>query len=111
MGLKCPDEFRADPLRIALTSRLSRKQVASDLGAGLSTLNTSVTAHCDTEAVSDKDLDLACENERLRRENRFLNGERETLNRGSIAEECGTLRQTDSCRSNIARRIKRKSPF
>ena len=39
MGTKRTDEFRADAVRIALTSGLSRKQVASDLGVGLSTLN------------------------------------------------------------------------
>ena len=72
MGLKRTDEFRADAVRIALTSGLTRKQVASDLGVGLSTLNKWITAHRDTDVVSDKDLDLARENERLRRENRIL---------------------------------------
>lgn len=46
-------------MRIALTSGLTRKQVASDLGVGLSTLNKWGTAHRDTDVVSDKDLDLA----------------------------------------------------
>ncbi len=72
MGTKRTDEFRADAVRAALTSELTRKQVASDLGVGLSTLNKWVTAHRDTDVVSDKDLDLARENERLRRENRIL---------------------------------------
>ena len=35
MGLKRTDEFRADAVRIALTSGMTRKQVASDLGVGL----------------------------------------------------------------------------
>lgn len=35
MGTKRTDAFRADAVRIALTSGLTRKQVASDLGAGL----------------------------------------------------------------------------
>ena len=51
MGLKRTDEFRVDAVRIALTSGLTRKQVASDLGVGLSTLNKWVTAHRDTEIV------------------------------------------------------------
>ncbi|MFC4216913.1 hypothetical protein ACFP4H_21810 [Pseudophaeobacter arcticus] len=34
MGLKRTDEFRADAVRIALTSGLTRKQVADDLGVG-----------------------------------------------------------------------------
>ena len=32
MGLKRTDEFRQDAVRIALTSGLTRKQVADDLG-------------------------------------------------------------------------------
>ena len=83
MGTKRTDEFRADSVRIALTSGLTRKQVASDLGVGLSTLNKWVTAHRDTEAVSDTDLDLARENERLRRENRILKEEREILKKAT----------------------------
>ena len=83
MGLKRTDEFRADAVRSALTSGLTRKQVASDLGVGLSTLNKWVTAHRDTDVVSDKDLDLARENERLRRENRILKEEREILKKAT----------------------------
>ena len=33
------DEFRREAVRIALTSGLTRKQVASDLGVGFSTLS------------------------------------------------------------------------
>lgn len=39
MGLKRTDEFRKDAVRTALTSGLTRKQVADDLGFGMSTLN------------------------------------------------------------------------
>ncbi len=39
MGLKKTNEFRHDAVRIALTSGLARKQVADDLGLGMSTLN------------------------------------------------------------------------
>ncbi len=39
VGLKQTDEFRQDAVRIALTSGLTRKQVADDLGIGMSTLN------------------------------------------------------------------------
>ena len=75
MGTKRTDEFRQDAVRIALTSGLTRKQAALDLGVGLSTLNKWITAHRDTDVVSDKDLDLARENERLRREIRLLKEE------------------------------------
>lgn len=83
MGLKRTDEFRADAVRIALTSGLTRKQVASELGVGLSTLNKRVTAHRDIEVVSDQDLDLARENERLRREYRIFKEERDILKKAT----------------------------
>ena len=79
MGLKRKDEFRKDAVRIALTSGLKRKQVADDLGVGMSTLNKWVTAHRDTDVVSKEDLDLARENDRLRRENRILKEGRDIL--------------------------------
>ena len=75
MGLKRTDEFRQDAVRIALTSGLTRKQVADDLGVGMSTLNKWITAYRDTDVVSKEDLDLAQENERLRREIRLLKEE------------------------------------
>ncbi|MFC6636619.1 IS3 family transposase [Sulfitobacter sediminilitoris] len=93
MGTKRTDEFRADAVRIALTSGLTRRQVASDLGVGLSTLNKWVTAHRDTDVVSDKELDLARENERLRRENRILKEERDILKKGH-----GLLREPKAMR-------------
>ena len=83
MGLKRTDEFRQDAVRIALTSGLTRKQVADDLGVGMSTLNKWITAHRDTDAVSQEDLDLAKENERLRREIRLLKEEREILKKAT----------------------------
>ena len=73
MGTVRTDEFRKDAVRIALTSGLSRRQVADDLGVGLSTLNKWVNAHRDTDVVSAEDRELARENERLRREIRILN--------------------------------------
>ena len=45
MGLKRTDEFRQDAVRIALTSGLTGKQVADDLGIGMSTLNKWITVH------------------------------------------------------------------
>ncbi|WP_416883152.1 IS3 family transposase [Marivita sp.] len=93
MGTKRTEEFRADAVRIALTSGLTRRQVASDLGVGLSTLNKWVMAHRDTDVVSDKELDLARENERLRRENRILKEERDILKKGH-----GLLREPKAMR-------------
>ena len=86
MGPTRTDEFRKDAVRIALSSKdqdlirgikfpedgLTRKQIASDLGVGMSTLNKWIIAHRDTDLVSVEDRDLARENERLRKENRIL---------------------------------------
>ena len=83
MGLKRTDEFRQDAVRIALTSGLTRKQVAADLGVGMSTLNKWITAYRDTDVVSKEDLDLAEENERLRPEIRLLKEEREILKKAT----------------------------
>jgi len=79
MGHGRTDEFRKDAVRIALTSGLTRKQVAGDLGVGMSTLNKWITQHRDTDVVSKEDLGLAQENDRLRRENRILREERDIL--------------------------------
>jgi transposase len=49
--------------------------VADDLGVGMSTLNQWITVHRDTDLVSKEDLDLAKENDRLRREIRLLKEE------------------------------------
>lgn len=68
MGTVRTDEFRKDAVRIALTSGLSRKQIADDLGVGMATLNKWITAHRDTDVVSQENRELALENERLRRE-------------------------------------------
>jgi len=83
MGLKRTDEFRQDAVRIALTSGLTRRQVADDLGVGMSTLNKWITAHRDTDVVSKEDLSLAKENDRLRREIRLLKEEREILKKAT----------------------------
>ena len=70
-------------MRIALTSGLTRKQVADDLGVGKSTLNKWITAHRDTDVVSQEDLDLTKENNRLRRKIRLLKEEREILKKAT----------------------------
>jgi transposase len=83
MSLNRTDEFRKDAIRIALTSGLTRKQVADDLGVGMSTLNKWITAHQDTDVVSQEDLSLAQENDRLRRENRILKEERDIVKKAT----------------------------
>ena len=84
MGQTRTDEFRKDAVRIALTSGLTRKQIASDLGVGMSTLNKWITAHRDTDVVSAEDRELARENDQLRRENRILKEERDILKKATV---------------------------
>jgi len=84
MGLKRKDEFRKDAVRIALASGLTRRQVADDLGVGMSTLNKWITANRETDVVSREDSSLIQENDRLRRENRILKEERENLKKATV---------------------------
>jgi len=78
------DEFKRDAVRIALTSGLTRRQVSSDLGVGMSTLHKWVKIYRDTGIVSKDDQSLVKENERLRKENRILREEREVLKKAAI---------------------------
>ena len=65
-------EFRRDAVRIAHTSGLTMRQVASDLGIGLSTLGKWVRAVADEAKLPEQDAELLRENERLRKEKRIL---------------------------------------
>ena len=72
MAVTHSEEFKRDAVRIALTSGLTLRQVASDLGVGLSTLGKWNRVISDAAKVPDRDADLLRENERLRKENRIL---------------------------------------
>lgn len=86
MGLKRTEEFRKDAVRIALTSGLTRKQVAYDLSVGMSTLNKWITTYRDTDLASKEELSLAQENIHLRRKIRILREERNILKNMPIFE-------------------------
>ena len=74
-------------MRIALTSGLTGRQMADDLGVGMSTLNQWITGHRDTDVVSKEDLDLAKENDRLWREVRLLKEERKILKKAPSSSQ------------------------
>jgi len=76
-------EFRSEAVRLALMSGLSRKQVASDLGIGFSTLNRWIWLHRQSDIADVPDPDLQQEVLRLRKENRILKEEREILKKAT----------------------------
>ena len=80
MAQKHNEEFKREAIRMALTSGLTRKQVASDLGVGFLTLAKWIQRSRPDDLPPASDIDLAKENERLRKENRLLLEEREVLN-------------------------------
>ena len=84
MAYKHNEEFKREAVRIALTSGLTRRQVASDLGVGFSTLAKWVQKSKPDDLPPAADIDLAKENERLRKENRLLLEEREVLKKATV---------------------------
>ena len=83
MGTKPTLEFRQEVVRVALTSGLSRKQVASDFGIGFSTLSRWIKEERSNITPSAPQIDLIQENERLRKEVRMLREEREILKKAT----------------------------
>ncbi len=80
MAKKHTKEFQQEAVRIALSSNLSRKQVAADLGVGFSTLGRWIQIHRHRDDVSPPtDIDLEQEVAHLRKENRPLKEERGVL--------------------------------
>ena len=83
MAIKRTAEFRAESVRLALTSGLPRQQIADDLGIGLSTLGKWVTSHRHAELMAGPHDDKEKELPRLRKENRILRGERDILKKAT----------------------------
>jgi transposase len=83
MGPTPTAEFRQEVVRVALTSGLSRKQVASDFGIGFSALSRWIKDERDQLHPSEPRFDLIQENERLRKEVRMLREEREILKKAT----------------------------
>jgi transposase len=82
-GKRPTPEFRREAVRLALTSRRTRREIANDLGIGLSTLTRRVSQdRVADEAVEDQ-LDLRAELKRLRKENALLKQERDILKKAA----------------------------
>ena len=79
-------EFRDEAVRLAQTSGRSRREVAADLGIGLSRLRNWIDRRRERqmdEPPSDRQEDMPAELKRLRRENEVLRQEREILKRAT----------------------------
>lgn len=83
MGHKVTSEFKQEAVRVALTSGLTRKQVASDFKIAFSTLRRWIREERDNVIESEPRGDLIQENERLRKEIRLLREEREILKKAT----------------------------
>ena len=77
------DSFRKEAVHLALTSGLSRDQVAEDLGVGKSTLGKWLTQHRHDDLMSGPHDDVHKELARLRKENRILREERDILKKAT----------------------------
>lgn len=84
MGTKRTAEFRQEAVRVALTSGLTRKQVAADFGIGFSTLSKWIQQDRKNPEKPSAETDLEREVAELRKENRLLREERDVLKKATI---------------------------
>ena len=84
MAQRYTDAFRRDAVCIAISSSLTRPQLSSDLGVGLSTLNKWVQQHQQDDLMSGPHEDVEKDNTRLRKEIRLLREEGEVLKKAVI---------------------------
>ena len=80
-------EFEDEAVRLVRTSGRTRREIAEDLGVGLSTLGRWISRSRDRQtAVPDRaqQEDVGAELKRLRRENEILRQEREILKRATV---------------------------
>ena len=84
MASRPTEEFRAEAVRVALTSGLPRKQVAADFGIGFSTLNRWIQQDRRNPEKPTIQSDLEREIAELRKENRMLREERDVLKKATV---------------------------
>jgi len=84
MGQQYDEEFKREVVRHALMSGLPRKQISTDLGVGLSTLNKWMQQSRDDDLLKGPQVDQEMELSRLRKENRSLREERKTLKKAAV---------------------------
>lgn len=79
-------EYEAEAVRLVETSGRTQREIAEDLGIGLSTLRRWVDKRRERDLdapPSERQEDLVAELKRLRRENEILRQEREILKRAA----------------------------
>lgn len=78
-------EFEDEAVRLARTSGRPHREIAGDLGIGLSTLTRWISKHRDRDDPPDKTAsqDMMVELKRLRRENEILRQERDILKKAT----------------------------
>lgn len=79
-------EFEAEAVRLVETSGRTQREIAEDLGVGLSTLRRWLDKRQERELEApppERQEDLTAELRRLRRENEILRQEREILKRAA----------------------------
>ncbi|MCB8882673.1 DDE-type integrase/transposase/recombinase [Acidisoma cellulosilytica] len=88
MAQRFTQEFEGEPVRLVRTSGQTRREIANDLGVGLSTLTRWASRSRDLEIDDPKRRqpceDAAAELKRLRRENEILRQERDILKRAKV---------------------------
>ena len=82
-GNRPTPEFRREAVRLALTSGRTRREIAEDLGIGLSTLTRWLGQERDAAEPSEAPVDLHAELKWLRRENAVLKQERDILKKAA----------------------------
>jgi putative transposase len=88
-GNRPTPEFRREAVRLALISGRTRREIAEDLGIGLSTLTRWLREERDASEPSEAPFDLHAELKRLRRENAVLKQERDILKSRGLLRERG----------------------
>jgi transposase len=84
MAPRPTEEFRAEAVRVALTSGLPRRQVATDFGIGFSTLSRWIQQDRRNPEKPTIQSDLERELAELRKENRMLREERDVLKKATV---------------------------
>ena len=77
------DEFKREAVRLTQTSGRTIRQVADDLGIGLSTLARWRRKHIEADLLSGPHDDVEKELARLRKENELLRQERDLLKKAT----------------------------